>query len=49
MRIGQTALRCWLTQYGARQSGQTGIGKALTAVQHRIWQLALKNQPLGRT
>jgi transposase-like protein len=35
MSIGQTAIRRWLTQYGAEQSGQPGIGKPLTAGQQR--------------
>jgi transposase len=36
MSIGQTAIRRWLTQYGAEQSGQPGIDKPLTAEQQRI-------------
>jgi transposase len=46
MSIGQTAIRRWLTQYGAEQSGQPGIGKPLTAEQQRIRQLELENQQL---
>jgi transposase len=46
MSIGQTAIRRWLAQYGAEQSGQPGIGKPLTAEQQRIRQLELENQQL---
>jgi transposase len=33
MRIGLTAIRRWVTQYKAEQSGQRGIGNPLTAEQ----------------
>jgi transposase len=46
MDIGQTAIRRWLAQYSAEQSGQSGIGKPLTAEQQRIRQLELENQQL---
>lgn len=46
MSIGQTAIRRWLTQYGAEQSGQPGIGKPLTAEQQRIRQLEAENLQL---
>lgn len=46
MGIGQTAIRRWLTQYGAERSGQPGIGKPLTAEQQRIRQLEFENQQL---
>lgn len=46
MSIGQTAIRRWLQQYSAEQSGQPGIGKPLTAEQQRIRQLELENQQL---
>ena len=46
MSIGQTAIRRWLSQYGAEQNGQPGIGKPLTAEQQRIRQLELENQQL---
>ena len=36
MSIGQTAIRRWLAQYDAEQSGQSGIGKPLTTEQQRI-------------
>jgi transposase InsO family protein len=42
MGIGQTAIRRWLVQYGAKQSGQPGIGKPLTAEQQRIRQFDAK-------
>jgi transposase len=48
MSIGPTAIRRWVTQYEAEQSGQPGIGKPLTADQQRIRQLELENrQPRG--
>jgi transposase len=46
MDIGQTAIRRWLQQYSAEQSGQPGIGKPLTAEQQRIRQLEMENQQL---
>jgi transposase len=46
MSIGQTAIRRWLTQYGAEQNGQPGIGKPLTAEQQRIRQLEQENNQL---
>jgi transposase len=46
MSIGQTAIRRWVAQYGAEQSGQSGIGKPLTAEQQRIRQLELENRQL---
>ncbi len=46
MSIGTTAIRRWLAQYGAERSGQSGIGKPLTAEQQRIRQLELENQQL---
>ena len=46
MDIGQTAIRRWLAQFSAEQSGQRGIGKPLTAEQQRIRQLEQENQQL---
>ena len=46
MNISQTAIRRWLAQYGAEQSGQPGIGKPLTAEQQRIRQLEAENLQL---
>src|SRR6059036_3828040 len=46
MDIGQTAIRRWVTQYGAEQNGQPGIGKPLTVEQQRIRQLELENRQL---
>jgi transposase len=46
MSNGETAIRRWLTQYGAEQSGQPGIGKPLTAEQQRIRQLEAENLQL---
>ena len=46
MNIGPTAIRRWVTQYGAEQNGQPGIGKPLTVEQQRIRQLELENRQL---
>ena len=46
MDIGQTAIRRWMAQFSAEQSGQPGIGKPLTAEQKRIRQLEQENQQL---
>lgn len=46
MNIGPTAIRRWVTQYGAEQNGQLGIGKPLTVEQQRIRQLELENRQL---
>ena len=31
MRLGESAVRRWVSQFEAEQSGQSGIGKPLTA------------------
>jgi transposase InsO family protein len=36
MNIGPTAIRRWVEQYDAEQSGQPGIGRPLTPEQQRI-------------
>ena len=46
MGIGQTAIRRWVTQYEAEQSGQRGIGNPLTAEQQRIRHLEGENRQL---
>ena len=46
MSIGPTAVRRWLEQYDAEQSGQPGIGKQLTPEQQRIRQLEQENRQL---
>ena len=46
MNIGKTAIRRWLQQYSAEQSGRSGIGKPLTAKQQQIRQLEMENQQL---
>jgi transposase len=46
MDIGQTAIRRWLTQYDAEQSGRSGIGNPLTAEQQRIRHLEVENRQL---
>lgn len=39
MQLGETAVRRWLGQYQAEQTGSSGIGKPLTTEQQRIRQL----------
>ena len=46
MKLGDTAVRRWLTQFDAEQLGQAGIGKPLTAEQQRIRELEMENQRL---
>ena len=46
MSIGPSAIRRWVTQYEAEQSGQRGIGNALTTEQQRIRQLEQENRQL---
>ena len=41
-----SAVRRWLAQLDAEQSGQAGIGKPLTAEQQRIRQLEAENRQL---
>jgi transposase len=48
MDVGVTALRRWVAQYRAEQSGQGGIGKPLTAEQQRIRQLRSDNDLLKK-
>ncbi len=46
MNLGSTAVRRWLSQFEAEQSGQSGIGKPLTAEHQRIRQLEHENRQL---
>jgi transposase len=46
MNLGSTAVRRWLEQFEAEQSGQSGIGKPLTAEHQRIRQLEQENRQL---
>ena len=46
MTIGTSAIRRWVAQYAAEQSGQPGIGKPLTAEHQRIRQLEQENRQL---
>jgi transposase len=46
MSIGTSAIRRWVAQYAAEQSGQPGIGKPLTVEQQRIRQLEQENRQL---
>jgi transposase len=46
MNLGETAVRRWLIQVQAEQSGQPGLGKPLTADQIRIRELEKQNRQL---
>ena len=46
MKLGESAVRRWLGQFEAEQSGQSGIGKPLTAEHQRIRQLESENKHL---
>ena len=46
MKLGESAVRRWLGQFEAEQSGQSGIGKPLTAEHQRIRQLESENKQL---
>ncbi len=46
MDLVESAVRRWVEQVGAEQSGQPGIGKALTPEQQRIRQLESENRQL---
>ena len=46
MKLGESAVRRWLGQFEAAQSGQSSIGKPLTAEHQRIRQLELENKQL---
>lgn len=46
MDIGTTAIRRWVAQYEAEQSGKRGIGNPLTVEQQRIRQLEQENRQL---
>ena len=46
MQLGESAVRRWLSQLEAEQSGQSGIGKPLTADHQRIRQLESENKQL---
>ena len=46
MKIGKSAVRRWMAQFEAEQSGQNGIGKPLTAEHQRIRQLEAENRQL---
>lgn len=46
MKLGETAVRRWLSQVRAEQSGLPGVGKPLTAEQIRIRELEAQNRQL---
>ena len=46
MTLGESAVRRWVSQFEAEQSGQSGIGKPLTAEHQRIRQIELENKQL---
>lgn len=46
MKLGETAVRRWLTQVEEETAGRAGIGKPLTPEQQRIRQLEAENKQL---
>ena len=46
MNLGETAVRRWVSQYKAEQTGLPGVGKPLTSEQQRIRQLEADNRQL---
>ena len=46
MKLGESAVRRWVSQFEAEQQGQGGIGKPLTAEHQRIRQLETDNRQL---
>jgi transposase len=48
MEIGETAIRRWIKQCDAGQSGQRGAGNPLTAEQQRIRRQEHENRQLRR-
>lgn len=46
LKLGETAVRRWLKQVQAEQSGQAGISNPLTPDQQRILQLEQENRQL---
>ena len=46
MRLGESAVRRWVSQFEAEQQGQSGAGKPLTAEHQRIRQLEQENRQL---
>lgn len=46
LNLGETAVRRWLKQYEAEQTGQPFVGKPLTADQQRIRELETQNKRL---
>ncbi len=46
MGLGETAIRRWVTQHEAELTGQSGIGKPLSAEQQRIRMLEAQNRQL---
>ena len=46
MKLGESAVRRWVSQFEAEQQGQSGAGKPLTAEHQCIRQLELENRQL---
>jgi transposase len=46
MDVGETAVRRWVSQLEAEQSGESGMGRPLTPEQQRIRQLEAENRQL---
>ena len=46
MKLGESAVRRWVSQFEAEQQGQSGAGKGLPAEHQRIRQLETENRQL---
>ena len=46
MKLGENAVRRWVSQFDAEQQGQSGTGKPLTAERQRIRQLETEDRQL---
>jgi transposase len=46
MKLGESAVRRWVNQFEAKQQGQSGTGKPLTAEHQRIRQLEPESRQL---
>jgi transposase len=46
MKLGESAVRRWVSQFETEQQGQSGAGKPLTVEHQRIRQLELENRQL---
>jgi len=46
MKLGESAVRRWVSQFDAEQQGESGAGKPLTVEHQRIRQLEQENRQL---